>query len=56
MLLNEARNKGILFVAAAGNESSNSNKFNYYPANYSSKLDNIISVTAINRSTQDFIF
>lgn len=50
--IKEARDKGILFVAAAGNESSNSNKSNYYPAKYSSKLDNIISVTAINRSTK----
>ena len=51
-IIKQARDKGILFVAAAGNESSNSNKLNYYPANYSSKLNNIISVTAINRSTQ----
>lgn len=50
--IKQAKNKGILFVAAAGNESSNSNKYNYYPANYSSKLNNIISVTAINRSTK----
>ena len=50
--IKQARDKGILFVAAAGNESSNSNKFNYYPAKYSSKLNNIISVTAINRSTK----
>lgn len=45
-----ARDKGVLFVAAAGNESSNSNKSNYYPAKY--PLDNIISVTAINRAAQ----
>ncbi|MCB0348402.1 MAG: S8 family serine peptidase [Bdellovibrionales bacterium] len=44
--INEARKKGILFVAAAGNEKSNSDKSRYYPANYD--LDNIISVTAIN--------
>lgn len=44
--INEARKKGILFVAAAGNEKSNSDKARYYPANYD--LDNIISVTAIN--------
>lgn len=43
-----ARAKGILFVAAAGNERSNSDFFRYYPANY--PLDNIISVTAINPS------
>jgi subtilisin family serine protease len=42
----EARDKGILFVAAAGNERSNSDISHYYPADYD--LDNIISVTAIN--------
>ncbi len=41
-----AQQKGILFVAAAGNEKSNSDQQHYYPANY--PLDNIISVTAIN--------
>jgi subtilisin family serine protease len=39
-----------LFVGAAGNERSNSDKFHYYPADY--KLSNIISVTAIDPSTQ----
>ena len=43
----EARKKGILFVAAAGNEYSDSDTHHYYPADYS--LDNIISVTAYNR-------
>lgn len=41
-----AEQKGILFVAAAGNERSNSDFNKYYPADYD--LDNIISVTAIN--------
>jgi subtilisin family serine protease len=41
-----AKEKGILFVAAAGNEKSNSDKFKYYPADYG--LSNIISVTAID--------
>ncbi|MCB0393917.1 MAG: S8 family serine peptidase [Bdellovibrionales bacterium] len=45
-----ARDSGILFVAAAGNEKSNSDKSHYYPANY--PLDNIISVTAIDPNTQ----
>ncbi len=45
-----AQEKGILFVAAAGNERSNSDKSHYYPANY--PLDNIISVTAINPKAQ----
>ncbi len=45
-----AEKKGILFVAAAGNEHSNSDTNHYYPADY--KLSNIISVTAINPSTE----
>jgi len=43
-----ANQKGILFVAAAGNERSNSDIKGYYPADYD--LPNIISVTAIDRS------
>ncbi len=42
----EAEQKGILFVAAAGNERSNSDVAKYYPADYT--LSNIISVTAID--------
>ncbi len=44
-----AEKKGILFVAAAGNERSNSDQHHYYPADY--KLKNIISVTAIDPAT-----
>lgn len=47
-LIQEAQKKGILLVAAAGNESSDSDVKGYYPADY--KLDNIISVTAIDKS------
>lgn len=43
-----AQKKGILFVAAAGNERSNSDINKYYPADYN--LDNIVSVTAIDPS------
>lgn len=46
----EAEKAGILFVAAAGNERSNSDQHHYYPADY--KLKNIISVTAIDPATQ----
>ncbi len=46
----EADRKGVLFVAAAGNEKSNSDQHHYYPADY--KLKNIISVTAIDPSTE----
>ncbi|OYZ22877.1 MAG: serine protease/subtilase [Bdellovibrio sp. 28-41-41] len=44
----KAEKNGILFVAAAGNERSNSDQFHYYPADY--KLTNIISVTAMDPS------
>ncbi|MBX7231526.1 MAG: S8 family serine peptidase [Bdellovibrionales bacterium] len=43
-----AEKKGILFVAAAGNERSNSDIKKYYPADYG--LSNIISVTAIDKN------
>ena len=45
----DAEKAGILFVAAAGNEKSNSDEAgkHYYPADYG--LTNIISVTAVNR-------
>ncbi|MBL7672328.1 MAG: S8 family serine peptidase [Bdellovibrionaceae bacterium] len=46
----EAQKNGILFVAAAGNEKSNSDKIHYYPADY--KLSNIISVTAYDPSME----
>lgn len=46
----EAQLRGILFIAAAGNERSNSDISHYYPADYD--LDNIISVTAINPSAE----
>lgn len=45
-----AEKKGILFIAAAGNERTNSDKNHYYPADYG--LSNIISVTAIDPSTE----
>lgn len=46
----EAEKKGILYVAAAGNERSNSDQNHYYPADYG--LKNIISVTAIDPTTE----
>ncbi|MBX2993667.1 MAG: S8 family serine peptidase [Bdellovibrionaceae bacterium] len=42
--IREAEKKGILFVAAAGNEATNSDKRHFYPAGYD--LNNILSVTA----------
>jgi thermitase len=47
-LIEEARRKGILVVAAAGNEKSNSDIHGYFPADYD--YDNIISVTALDQS------
>lgn len=46
LALKEAAEKGILVVAAAGNEGLNSDKVHYYPANY--PLNNILSVTAMD--------
>ncbi|HEY8272007.1 MAG TPA: S8 family peptidase [Pseudobdellovibrionaceae bacterium] len=46
--IRKAQLQGILFVAAAGNEKSNSDISGFYPANYG--LSNIISVTAIDES------
>ena len=41
-----ARNAGVLFVAAAGNNTNNNDVNPYYPANY--PLDNMITVAAID--------
>ena len=43
----ETEKAGELFIAAAGNDSSDSDKEPAYPASY--KIDNIISVAAIDR-------
>jgi len=42
-----ARSRGVLFVAAAGNEGYDNNDYPLYPASYS--LDNVISVAATDR-------
>lgn len=44
--IERARKAGILFVAAAGNEGQDNDKWASFPANYN--LDNIISVASIN--------
>ena len=46
----EAAKNKVLFVAAAGNERSNSDHAKYYPADYD--LPNIISVTAVDPKVQ----
>jgi subtilisin family serine protease len=43
-----SRNQGVLFVAAAGNESNDNDASPSYPASYS--VDNIIAVAALDRS------
>jgi thermitase len=48
--LKKAEEKGILVVAAAGNERSNADVNLYFPAAY--PLQNIISVTALNQAGQ----
>jgi len=45
---------GILFVAAAGNETSNNDSFPQYPASYD--LENVISVASSNLADQLSIF
>lgn len=49
-LLKMADKKGIIVVAAAGNDGWNSDKVKYYPANYG--VSNIISIGSINSNTQ----
>lgn len=48
--MNSARNAGIVFVAAAGNESANNDTTPSYPANYSG--DNLVSVAATTSNDQ----
>ena len=45
-----AGEEGILFVAAAGNNSTDNDKRPHYPSNY--KLSNVISVAALDRNDQ----
>lgn len=46
-ILELAQQRGILVIAAAGNESTNSDLRHFYPANYG--LSNILSVGAVSR-------
>ncbi len=47
-VIEELGNKGVLFCAAAGNDTSDNDRIARYPAGYN--LDNIISVTATDRN------
>jgi subtilisin family serine protease len=48
--IRNAGDEGILFVAASGNSSANSDKSPHYPAGYD--LPNVISVAALNRNDE----
>lgn len=48
--IQRAKEKNVLFVAAAGNDSTNSDKDSFYPASYD--LSNIISVASITEDSQ----
>ena len=47
-VIRAAGDAGILFVAAAGNDSSNNDRWPHYPSNYD--LPNVISVAALDRA------
>jgi thermitase len=49
-VIRKAGDEGILFVAAAGNSSSDNDRVPHYPASY--ELNNVISVAAINRNDE----
>lgn len=48
--IERARDKGVLFVAAAGNDSSNNDTGSFYPASYA--VSNVVSVAAIGNKGQ----
>ena len=49
-IIRKAYDEGILFVAAAGNSSSNNDQTPHYPSSYN--LGNVISVAALDRNDQ----
>ena len=49
-VIRKAQEAGILFVAASGNDSANTDQFPQYPAGYD--LANVISVAALNRQDE----
>ncbi len=50
LVIQSARNHGVLVVAAAGNEGQNNDVAPYFPASYGT--ENIISVASINQENQ----
>jgi subtilisin family serine protease len=49
-VIRKAFDEGILFVAAAGNSSSNNDQTPHYPSSYN--LGNVVSVAAVNRNDE----
>ncbi len=52
--IQRARDRGVLFVAAAGNENNDNDRNPAYPASY--QLDNILSVAAVDRMDRLAVF
>ncbi|MCC2670381.1 MAG: peptidase, partial [Armatimonadetes bacterium] len=50
--IQRARMQGVLFVAAAGNDSSDNDQFPTYPAAFSRDVDNVIAVAATDRTDE----
>ena len=48
--INNDRDNGVLFVAAAGNNSSDNDSVSFYPASY--QISNVISVAAIDHDDE----
>ncbi len=48
--INNARDNGVLFVAAAGNNASDNDSVSFYPASY--QISNVISVAAIDHDDE----
>jgi len=49
---NALRDQNIIFVAAAGNSANDNDINQFYPANYSASLDNVITVAASDPNDQ----
>jgi subtilisin family serine protease len=48
--IGRARTFGHIFVAAAGNSGANNDTANFYPANYITTYDNMVTVAAVDRN------
>jgi len=48
--ITDAKNKGILFIAAAGNDADNNDSGDHYPSGY--QIDNVIAVAATDSKDQ----